>query len=227
MLNERATQAMKIIPPQSNDKVRPPWAASGHTLIEAMFATAILVMVVMALLSAHWIGMKQNQLVESKAGASDSSRRTLSKLPEDIRGSKLWFIGNMSGTTFNGINDGSAQQGTALQLFTNNNSSSSQYTLYYFDLTDVNNNNGKLVRTESIPWNPVVIASNLIDTLYFTAENYAGQTATNEGTSKAYKGVIHTTLKFKQFQYPLTSVGSNCLYDYYQMDFMATPHLPE
>ena len=191
-----------------------------------MFSSAILVIVIMALLSAHLMGLRLSQLVESKAGASDSSRKTLNQLPMDIRSAKRWAIGNLSGTTFTGLADGVAQQGAALQLFTTTNFST-PYILYYFDLSDTNNSNGQLMRTVNTNWNPVVLASNLINTLYFTAENYNGTTATNEGTSTAYKNVLHATLQFCQFQYPLTQVGSNRLYDYYKLDFKATPHLPE
>jgi hypothetical protein len=182
-------------------------------------------MVIMALLSAHLMGLRLDQLVESKAGASDSSRRTLNKLPMDIRSSKMWNIGNISGTNVVNVVGGQAQQGTALQLY--QTASGSQYILYYFDLSGSNNSNGKLMRTVSTNWNPVVIASNLINTLYFRGEDYNGNVSTLDGTSKAYKTVIHTTLQFCQFLYPLTPVGSNGLYDYYKLEFKATPHLPE
>lgn len=191
-----------------------------------MFAAAILVMVILALLSAHLIGLRMDQLVGSKAGASDSSRRVLNQLPTDIRSSKQWNIGGFSGTNFVSLTNGQAQQGVALRLFPTTNFST-PFILYYFDLSDTAHSNGKLMRTVNTNWNPVVLASNLINTLYFTAEDYTGKTATNEGNSMAYKNVIHTTLQFCQFQYPLTSVGSNCLYDYYRLDFKVTPHLPE
>ncbi len=217
---------MSIVQSQPHDRLVPFRNQTGHTLIEAMFAMSIMVMVVMALMSAHLVGMRQNQLIESKAGASDSSRRTLSKMPEDIRGSKMWLIGNLSSQTFVKITNGLVR-GNALQLYQTTNGSS--YIRYYFDLTDATNSNGKLLRaTDSSLSAPVVMASNLIDTLYFTAEDFAGVTATNTATSKTpYKSVIHTTLQFKQFQYPLTQVGSNCLFDYYRLDYIIAPHLPE
>ena len=216
---------MNFISTQFDQSWRGERRLAGSTLIEAMFASAILIMVIMALLSAHLMGLRLDQLVESKAGASDSSRRTLNKLPMDIRSSKMWNIGNISGTNVVNVVGGQAQQGTALQLY--QTASGSQYILYYFDLSGSNNSNGKLMRTVSTNWNPVVIASNLINTLYFRGEDYNGNVSTLDGTSKAYKTVIHTTLQFCQFLYPLTPVGSNGLYDYYKLEFKATPHLPE
>ena len=208
---------------QENRKTLFTWA-DGFTLVEMMVAMAILMIAVAALLGSHIMGLKQNQLIESKAGASDSSRRAVSKLPADIRSAKMWFIGNMSGTNFTAISSG-RQQGTALALCETTNGS--QFIYYYFDLSDTNNSNGKLLSTTSTNWNPVILASNLINTLYFLAEDYNGVVQTNNWTSKSYKNVIHTTLQFRQFQYPTTTVGSNCLYDFYQLDFKATPHLPE
>ena len=216
---------MNFISTQFDQSWRGERRLAGSTLIEAMFASAIMIMVIMALLSAHLMGLRLDQLVESKAGASDSSRRTLNKLPMDIRSSKMWNIGNISGTNVVNVVGGQAQQGTALQLY--QTASGSQYILYYFDLSGSNNSNGKLMRTVSTNWNPVVIASNLINTLYFRGEDYNGNVSTLDGTSKAYKTVIHTTLQFCQFLYPLTPVGSNGLYDYYKLEFKATPHLPE
>ena len=72
----------------------------GFTMVEMMTAMLILTFTIAALLSAHIMGLKQNQLIESKAGASDSSRRAVNNLVSDIRRAKMWFIGNISGSTF-------------------------------------------------------------------------------------------------------------------------------
>jgi Tfp pilus assembly protein PilW len=199
-------------------------ARAGHTLIELMFVSAIMIIVIGALMSAHLLGMRLNQLVQSKCGASDSSRRALQQLPLEIRSAKMWNIGNLSGTTFVAITNG-AVQGTALELCATTNGS--QYTLYFFDLAEAANGNGKLMRTAITNWNPVVVCSNLINTLYFTAESFNGITQSNAINGKSYKNIIHVNLQFCQFQYPQTQVGTNGLYDYYKLEFKITPHLPE
>ncbi len=197
------------------------------TLIEMIFVMSLFVVVVMALLGAHLIGLRQSQWVESKSGASDTSRRVLNQLPVDIRSSKMWFVGNMNGTNFN-INTNSSQ-GTAIKLF--NTTNGSMAILYYFDLSNSNNSDGRLLRTSTTNWSPVTVASNLVNWLgggySFQVEDYSGQPATNDADSMSYKRVIHTTLQFCQFQYPLTAVGTNGLYDYYKIEFRVTPHLPE
>jgi hypothetical protein len=200
----------------------------GSTLIEIMFASTILVMLIIAIMAAHLVGLREDQWVESKSGASDSSRKILNQLPVDIKSSKMWFIGNMSGTNF--VVATNTAQATALELFPTTNSSQPAI-IYYFDLSNSNNSDGHLLRGVNTNWNPVVISSNLVNWLgngyTFNVENYTGSFATNSGGSKSYKQVIHVILQYCMFQYPLTVVGTNGLYDFYKIEFRATPHLPE
>jgi hypothetical protein len=201
---------------------------AGNTLIEIMFAVTIMTMLIIGIMSAHLLGLREDQWVESKAGASDSSRKVLQQLPKDIKSSKMWFIGNMSGNSF--VIATNSAQGTALQLFETTNGSA--YILYYFDLTYSNNSDVHLMRNATnTVWSPVLLASNLVNWLgngyTFQVEDFNGNLATNAGNSKGYKQLIHTTLQYCLFQYPLTQVGTNGLYDFYKMEFRATPHLPE
>jgi hypothetical protein len=188
-----------------------------------MFASSIMAILVLWLVASQLVGFRMGQLVDSKSGASDSSRKALQQLATDIRSCKMWNIGSLSGTNFTGITSG-AVQGSALQLCQTTNGS--QFTIYYF----VNNgaNNNVLMKTSVANWNPATVCSNLLDDLYFTAEMYNGQIQTNSVNNvNSYKNIIHVTLDFCQFQYPLTQVGTNGLYDFYKLDIRATPHLPE
>jgi hypothetical protein len=203
-------------------------ATSGYTLVEVAFVSFIMVIIVMALLAAQLVGFRIGQLVDSKSGASDSSRLALIKMATDIRSAKLWAIGNLSGgTNFIAITNG-VLQGPALQLCQSNNTSA--FTVYYFTSTLDNNGatNGVLNQAKVPGWQTTVICSNLIDNLFFTSENYAGvaQSVTLTNVNN-YKNVVHVILDFCQFQYPLTQVGTNGLYDFYKLEFRATPHLPE
>lgn len=214
---------MKIIYQQLGDGRQPFGSKSGYTLIEMMFVSIIIVMVVGALFTAQLVGFRIGQLVDSKSGASDASRKALQQLATDIRSAKMWNIGSLSGTNFTGITSG-VMQGPALQLCQTTNGS--QFTIYYFITNSVNN--GVMMKTSVANWNPVAVCSNLLDDLYFTAELYNGQVQTNSVNNvNNYKNIIHVTLDFCQFQYPLTQVGTNGLYDFYKLDIKATPHLPE
>src|SRR5450756_748446 len=143
---------MNSCPIQSESPRRFFRRAGGHTLIEMMFAVSVLVMVVMALMSAHLMGMREQQWVESKSGASDTSRRLLNQLPVDIRSSKMWFIGTLSGTNFSIVTNSS--QGTALELFETTNGSAA--ITYYFDLASAANSDGHLVRYTTSNSTPVL-----------------------------------------------------------------------
>jgi Tfp pilus assembly protein PilV len=207
-----------------------PRCARGSTLLEAMFAVAIMSMVILALVTAQIAGMYEDQLVESKGGASDSSRRALQQFPTDVRGSKMWTIGFVTGTnlaTFTSVSTNGTQQGNAIELFLTTNLS--QYILYYYNSNTAVNSDEQLIRTSSTNLSqniaPIILASNLIGGPCFTATDYNGNVQTNNQNS--YKSIIHTTLQFCEFQYPLTAVGTNALYDYFRMDFQVTPHLPE
>ena len=197
------------------------------TLLEVMIAVAVMGMVIAGVMSANFMGLRQARLMESKAGANDSSRRYVNLLLYDIRSAKGYDIGSMSGTNFVAITNG-IFQGTALKLFvvassTNQVIDNSRYLLYYFDTAQAASGNGVLWRQNSTNGVASIVVSNLVNTLYFTSENYLGYTQ----TVRTFKGVVHTILQFTQFQYPLTAVGTNGLFDYYRIDCRATPHIPD
>jgi type II secretory pathway pseudopilin PulG len=203
----------------------------GMTLVEVMLASGLMVIVIGGLLSANLVGIQQDQLIESMAGADDTSRNAVNLMLEDIRLAKGYNVGFSTGSGFVACTNGNAQQGTAVLLYpivnsTNQAVDTTKSVLYYFDTSDSGNNDGRLWRTSNVPGDAMsgtIIASNLINTLYFTSETFLGATQMNT----TYKGVVHTTLQFCEYQYPLTKVGSNFLYQYYRMDCRATPHLPD
>jgi len=200
------------------------------TLVEVMIASTLMVLVLAAILAANYIGLRENQLMASMGGASNTSRYAVNDLLNDIRMAKGYQIGNVSGTNFSGFTTitNAMLRGTALILYpilisTNESIDYTKYILYSFDLTYSNNNDSQLWRYVSTNQTSAVMASNLINTLYFTSENFYGTVQINQ----TYKSVIHTTLQFCEYQYPLTKVGSNYLFDSYYIDCRATPHLPD
>jgi Tfp pilus assembly protein PilW len=203
---------------------------SGMTLVEVMVALSLMLMVLAAIVAANLIGLKENAFLSSKAGASNTSRRAVNTMLSDIRMAKGYEIGNAATTNYTtlvAITNGFIQ-GTALQLYpvliaTNESIDYTKYIQYTFDLTQTNNSDGILYRYCSTNNTTTVVASNLINSLYFLSENYTG----SNQWSSTYKTVIHTTLQFCEFQYPMTKVGSNYLFDYYRIDCRATPHLPD
>jgi hypothetical protein len=214
----------------SHSKATPiPWAGKGnqtrsaHTLLELMVASGIFSLVVIGMLYAHLFGMRQDELIQSKLGASESSRRSFNQFMQDMRMAKIWRVGNVPagspGTNFSAVATNALQIGNAVKISLSIDTS--KYIVYYYNTSDPNNN--QLCRMQSGVGSSSIIASNLINTFQFSAEDYLG----NVKSTLSYKYVVHTTLQLEQFQYPLTKVGSNYLYDFYKIDLRATPHCPD
>lgn len=203
---------------------------SGMTLVEVTIAFGLMVVVLGAIIAANLIGFQENQYLSAKAGATNISRYSVDQMLNDIRMAKGYAIGTISGTnftSFSAITNGTFQ-GTALQLYpilvsTNDSIDYTKYILYAFDLSQTNVSNGMLWRYTSTNQLTLCVASNLINTLFFKSECYNG---TNQCLA-TYKSVIHTTLQFCEFVYPLTLVNSNNIFEYYRIDCRATPHLPD
>jgi hypothetical protein len=208
---------------------RPARQSQGFTLLETYIATALMVScVVMGLFAVHLMGLREMRLLESKAGASDSTRRNITQFKYDVYGAKGWEIGTWNGSTFVGKTNGANQQGNALIIYpliiaSNQIVDSTRYIMYYFDASEVADNNGRFWYKNSSNGVNRISISNLIAPLYFTAEDYQGNTQTD----RTFKSVIHATFQYSQFQYPLTQVGSNSIFDNYRIDVRATPHLPD
>jgi Tfp pilus assembly protein FimT len=196
-----------------------PPAIRGITIVEMMTTMGVFSLAMLAFTYAYVFGLRQDQLVQSKLGASDESRRSFERVARDIRCANSHAIGNYTAGTFTPDVNGTNQVGNAIRIFlsaTNVNN-----IIYYFD-TAGGNQNYKLFRIHTGDRLPTCIASNLQNSATFTAEDFSGNVQQN----MLDKDVIHFTLDFCEFQYPLTRVGPNYYYDRYLMDFRATPHVP-
>ena len=190
-------------------------ARHGFTLVETVVTSAIFSLVVLAAVYTQIFALRQDELAQSKLGASDASRKGFGQLSLDVRSCKIWSVGNVSSTNFVAIPNGTAQQGTAVRL--NLTTDTNYYIQYHFDT-----NLGALYRQHS-GQSRTLIASNLTGTLFFQAEDYRGTLQ----TSTSHKAVIHVMLQFAQYQYPKVIVGAGYLYDYYKMEFRLTLHVPD
>ena len=192
------------------------------TLPELMIAVSIFSMVVLALVYTQMFGMRYDQLVNSKSGASDNSRMGFDKLTLDVRSAKIWRVGTGSFTGFTPCANATAQQGNALQLSLNDNTN--VFIRYWFD-----SSLGQLCRWHSTDAASTMIATNLLNTniagkAFFTAEDCAGAVV---HTNVVQRYVVHAIMQFYEFQYPLTKVGPDYLYDCYKLEFKVTPHCPD
>jgi hypothetical protein len=192
------------------------WRQAGLTLPETMVASAVFGLTVIGFVYCQMFGMRQDELVNSKLGASDQARMSFNDLANDIRAAKSWQIGNGNLQSFSGIPVGTNQQGNALKLSLTTDTN--QYYLYYFDT-----NACKLFRGHSGRTTVTCLARYLTNTMYFQAQNCQG----SPQTGLTYKGVIDVVMQFCQYQYPLTKVGPGYYYDSYKMELRVTSHVPD
>ena len=189
---------------------------AGFTLPEMLVASAVFSLTVLGFVCCQLFGMRQDQWVNSKIGASDLARLSFDDMANHIRAAKIWQVGNGNLTSFTGLPLATNQRGNALKV--SMTTDTNQYYLYYFDT-----NACKLYRGHSGNATTTCIAQYLTNTMYFQAQNYHG----DNQTDLTHKGVIDVVMQFCQYQYPITKVGPGCLYDYYKLEMRLTPHAPD
>lgn len=140
------------------------------------------------------------------SGASDDARAAISKLISEIRSAKRIQVGSGDSSSFAEIEDGLAQEGSAIQIYASTNTDS--FVRYFIDGFDQ-----KLKRATNGSSSFEVIAQSITNTLPFTAEGFSGAVLTNNRNNR----VIGVLLQFYQIQYPVVSIGPGNYYDYYQL----------
>ncbi|MEY4201550.1 MAG: hypothetical protein RLZZ265_3290 [Verrucomicrobiota bacterium] len=181
------------------------------TLIELLVTMTLTTFVVGGVVYSHIMGGRLMQFAAAKLGASDSARKAFGKLQDEIRASTTIQIGNGTATSFTAISNGTAMQGRAIQIFptTNNN-----WWIRYFYVT----NNSELRRVTSSNATPQLIASYVTNAVLFSKEDYLGNTlSADTGNS-----TVNVRLQFYQLSYPMTMVGTNNFYEYFQLQTRVT-----
>lgn len=183
-------------------------------MVEMMVTLSLFATCTVGIVYLQAFGMRYDELICSKLGASEQARMGFDLLTSDIRAAKIWHIGTGSQTSFSPLSNDVVQAGNAIQV--NTTTDTNLYVRYYFE-----SNNARLCRLTSAGAYKI-IAQNLTNSMYFHAEDYRGTLATN----LQYKYVIVTTMEFCQYQYPKTYVGPGYYYDYYKMQFKVASHCP-
>jgi prepilin-type N-terminal cleavage/methylation domain-containing protein len=214
-------------------------AIRAVTLPEMMISMMVFGLLLMGLISVNLFGLRQDELVNAKLGANDSSRTAFDLMLNEIRGGKGVQIGTGWHTNFVAITNG-PQQGDTLQIAPSTNTSAFIY--YYIDTNSADLNYQCLVRISTTN-NGVTTnyTTNIICTyltnmpsqwatnaLMFQAYDYTGTNLMTVDPSSVsnYNYVVSFLLQFSQFQYPQTKVGSNYFFNYYQIQFQASRRSP-
>jgi len=171
-------------------------AAGGFTLVEIMVTSAIFLMVVMAMVAVQIYGLRVYTLAATKITATTGGREALNNMRDAIRGGKTVYVGIYSNSVFTITPNGLIQAGNALQVYTATNGSAANATVFYMD----------------------PVRTNMSELYYycFTNEDYTGHALTNYQNNP----VIHLTMQFYQWEYPIGYIGSDALnaYDYYTLN---------
>ena len=194
--------------------------AQAFTVSEMMVAVFIFAFLVLGIVYALLAGMRFDQLICSKLGASEKSRMSFDLLTGEIRAAKIWRIGNGGSASFTAIPNATLQKGNALQLWSSSTDTNA-YVRYFFDT-----NACQLCRMTNGVATYQIIAQSLTNvmgnSMTFHGEDYKGA----DVTDWQYKYVIATTMEFCQYQYPLTRVGPGYYYNYYMIQFKTASHCP-
>jgi len=205
--------------------------AQAFTVAEMMVAVFIFVFMVLGIIYTWMFGMRFDQVVCSKLGASDKSRMSFDLLTGDIRSAKSWGVGNIvtnNKTSFTRCVNATNQVGNALSLTNSMNINS--WIRYWF-----NTNTCQLCRgtNDGVATRYQIIAQNLTNSgtlgngLTNTSMTFQGQKY--DGTLAQdwqFKYMLVTTMEFCQYQYPLTKVGPGYYYNYYRIQLKAASHCP-
>jgi hypothetical protein len=196
-----------------------------------MTSLSIYTLIFAGLMSAMIFGMRQDELTNSSLGANDQSRTSFNLMLDEIRSSKGIQIGSGTYTNFVPLTNGVAEQGPTLQIIPSTNLN--VFIYYWFDtnagtLSRCSYSNGAATVT--------IVASALTNeqslwitnSMVFRAMDYTGTTnlTVDPSTNFNYQYVVNVLLQFYQFQYPQTFVGTNALYNYYQLTYSATRRSP-
>lgn len=195
--------------------------ALGFTLVEMMMVVGIFLFVFVSVMVAVEIfGMRIYTMEATKLVATQGGRMALNQLRDSIREGKEVYVGNCSTTnasSFSLIGVTNVQQGNALIVYPSTNLT--YYTIYYLDTSTSTNTLVQFnVTNSSTVTYTQPLASYITNTIVFDAENYQGNVATNY-TSLDNREVIHVTLQFSQWEYPIAVVGGHTFnaFDYYQL----------
>ena len=200
---------------------------SGYTLVEMVTAAGIyLAIFIGALVAVQIFALRVYALAQTKLTATQSSRKALNQMRDDIRQGKGVQVGNTDNfgnfTPYGGIN-GAA--GNALEVFWTTNFSGPPYSLYYIQTNTMygSPSNNLVWISVSTNWATGFLQTNVAKlstymTNYgdvFSAQDCYGNIISN---SVQNNEAFAVKLEYYQWEYPITGSNSATMSDYYQLN---------
>jgi prepilin-type N-terminal cleavage/methylation domain-containing protein len=208
-------------------------AARAFTLVEMLMAVTVFSLLILATVAVQIYALRVYTLAATKLNATQSARATMNAVRDQVREARLVYVGNYTNTTgnppanFTPMTDNNLQQGNALMIYPT--LATNSFTLVYLQpqngtgiANNVSNANSLILITYTNGGLAISndIADFVTNQIVFDAENFMGSVlATSENNY-----LIHMTLDFSQFEYPIASLGTTNFnaYDYYQLNTVMT-----
>lgn len=205
-------------------------AVLAFTIVEMVVVSAILALLVLWMVELQVFALRIYTLAATKTVATQGGRETMNKIRDGVRSANVAYVGTYSPTNAAGFiqtSNGVPQIGNALQLgYLDTNGVVTNFIIFYLDNTTPMTTNPPLSYPVcSRDSNGVVdiLAKYVTNYYVFEAEDYQGNDLSNQ-VAYNNNGVIHVTMKFDQWEYPIGFIGSNAInaYDFYQLTTRVT-----
>ena len=163
-------------------------ARAAFTLPEILIAVTVFLLLVGGIIAATLFGMRSFQMSQSKLLDTDSTRKAIGKLTDEVRSCDSLYVGNVSTNgVFSGCTNGTFQIGNSLLIYPTTNTTN--FIMYFLNPQDQT-----FRRTCSASGLTTVLAQTVTNTEIFQVQDYLGNVLTNNQDNR----VIRCTLQFYQ-----------------------------
>src|SRR5208337_2178044 len=161
--------------------------SSGYTLVEAMVSSAVLLLIVSAVLTCHVTGLRFNLAIQSHIQNVQTAREALSCMSEEVQSANSLQVGTGTATLFVPAGATNLQVGNALRIYPTTNTA--QFIYYYYDAGTSNLDKIPLSGT-----NIVTLATAITNSTVFSLRNFAGTVLTNTQNNAALNVSLQTSI---------------------------------
>lgn len=210
---------------QSFVAFQPSRRASAFTLVEMMMVVGIFLFIfVGTMVGVQLFGLRICTLEATKLTATQGARIALDHVRDTIREAKTVYVGNCSSadaSSFSMIGVTNAPQvGNAVIVYPTTNTAN--YTVFYLDTNTPGNALTEFSVAGSVVTNVQVLTQYVTNLDIFDAETFPGDLQSSIATNYSSldnREIIHMTLQFSQWEYPIAFVGGHTFnaFDYYQL----------
>jgi len=191
--------------PSTNSQV-PRRSTAAFTLPEALIATSVFTLLVLGVVMANLFGLRWYQIGQTNLLATDSARKVIAKMTDELRNCDNAIVGKVTNGTFFAHLNGEQQTGNGLVVYATTNTNS--YVLYYLNTTNKN-----FYRYTTDSGTNRIVAQTVTNAIVFQSLDYKGTVLTNTQNNH----VIKCSLQF------YTAPPQSPVVNYYQVQTAVAP----